>query len=324
MIRKITVLGLCAMVFVVYSSALAQQPKKVPRIGFLAGTEGPVVGAFQRGLRDLGYVEGKNIVIEYRYSEGKSERVPSLIAELVQFKVDVLVIIAVPALRAAKQATKTISIVMVTTVDPVATGLVDSLARPGGNITGITRLTHELSGKRLELLMEILPKISRVGMLWSTSLTPADRELNEYEAAAGALKIPFQSLQVRGPNPDLEGAFREARKSRVSALITTRGDVLVRNAKRIADLATKNRLPLMAEGSDFVEAGALASYATDDAENFKRAAVYVDKILKGTKPADLPVEQPTKFEFVINLKTAKQIGLTIPQSVLFRADKVIK
>jgi putative ABC transport system substrate-binding protein len=179
----------------------AQQPQKVPRIGFLAGTEGPVVGAFQRGLRDLGYVEGKNIVVEYRYSEGKSERVPSLIAELVQFKVDVLVIIAVPALRAAKQATKTIPIVMVTTVDPVATGLVDSLARPGGNITGITRLTRELSGNRLELLMEILTKISRVGMLWSTSLTLADRELNEYEAAAGALKIPFQSLQVRGPNP---------------------------------------------------------------------------------------------------------------------------
>ena len=255
MIRKITVLGLCAMLFVVYSSARAQQPKKVPRIGFLAGTEGPVVGAFQRGLRDLGYIEGKNIVVEYRYSEGKTERVPSLIAELVQFKVDVLVIIAVPALRAAKQATKTIPIVMVTTVDPVATGLVDSLARPGGNITGITRLTRELSGKRLELLMEILPKISRVGMLWSTSRTLADRELNEYEAAAGALKIPFQSLEVRGPNPDLEGAFREARKSRVSALITTRGDVLVRNAKRIADLATKNRLPLMAEGSDFVEAG---------------------------------------------------------------------
>ena len=324
MIRKITVLGLCAMLFVVYSSARAQQPKKVPRIGFLAGTEGPVVGAFQRGLRDLGYVEGKNIVVEYRYSEGKSERVPSLIAELVQFKVDVLVIIAVPALRAAKQATKTIPIVMVTTVDPVATGLVDSLARPGGNITGITRLTRELSGNRLELLMEILPKISRVGMLWSTSRTLADRELNEYEAAAGALKIPFQSLEVRGPNPDLEGAFREARKSRVRALITTRGDVLVRNAKRIADLATKNRLPLMAEGSDFVEAGALASYATDDAENFKRAAVYVDKILKGTKPADLPVEQPTKFEFVINLKTAKALNLTIPQSVLFRADRVIK
>ena len=324
MIRKITVLGLCAMLFVVYSSARAQQPKKVPRIGFLAGTEGPVVGAFQRGLRDLGYIEGKNLVVEYRYSEGKTERVPSLIAELVQFKVDVLVIIAVPALRAAKQATKTIPIVMVTTVDPVATGLVDSLARPGGNITGITRLTRELSGKRLELLMEILPKISRVGMLWSTSRTLADRELNEYEAAAGALKIPFQSLEVRGPNPDLEGAFREARKSRVSALITTRGDVLVRNAKRIADLATKNRLPLMAEGSDFVEAGALASYATDDAENFKRAAVYVDKILKGTKPADLPVEQPTKFEFVINLKTAKALNLTIPQSVLFRADRVIK
>ena len=322
--RKITVLTFCIMLFALCFPVEAQQPKKVPRIGFLAGTEGPVVGAFQRGLRDLGYIEGKNIVVEYRYSEGKSERVPSLIAELVQFQVDVLVIIAVPALRAAKQATKTIPIVMVTTVDPVATGLVDSLARPGGNITGITRLTRELSGKRLELLMEILPKISRVGMLRSTSLTPADRELNEYEAAAGVLKIAFQSLEVRGPNPDLEGAFREARKSRVSALITTRGDVLVRNAKRIADLARKNQLPLMAEGSDFVEAGALASYATDDAENFKRAAVYVDKILKGTHPADLPVEQPTKFEFVINLKTAKALNLTIPQSVLFRADKVIR
>ena len=231
---------------------------------------------------------------------------------------------ALPAIRAAKQATKTIPIVMVTTQDPVATGLVDSLARPGGNITGLTRLTRELSGKRLELLKEVVPRISRVGVLWDADVTAPGIAFKEYEAAARALKIQLQSLEVRGPNPDLEGAFQAAAKGRASALITIRNPLLNRYRKQIADLAIKNRLPSMYEGSDYVEAGGLMSYSANDAESFRRAAYYVDKILKGAKPADLPVEQPTKFEFVINLKTAKQIGLTIPQSVLFRADKVIK
>jgi putative ABC transport system substrate-binding protein len=309
--------------------AEAQQRAKVPQIGYLAGrgdpsTPDPLIDAFRQGLRDLGYIEGKNIVVEYRYAEGKLDRIPSLVAELVQLKVDVLVTPAFPAIRAAKQATKTIPIVMLINVDPVATGIVDSLARPGGNITGLARFMTELSGKRLELLKEMVPGISRVGVLWDADDPGPASGFKEYEAAAPALKIQLQSLEVRGPKPDLEGAFQAAAKRRASALITVRNPLLLGYPNRIADLAIKNRLPSMYEGSDFVEAGGLVSYASSDAENFRRAATYVDKILKGAKPADLPVEQPTKFEFVINLKTAKQIGLTIPQSVLYRADKVIK
>ena len=300
----------------------AQQAKKTPRIGILVSTEGPNIEGFRRGLRDLGYIEGKNILVEYRYHEGQPDRVPSLVAELLQLKVDVLVSTAFSAIRAAKQATKTTPLVMVSNVDPVATGIIDSLARPGGNITGLTRLTRDLSGKRLELLKEAVPRISRVGVLWErTRLTNA---FNDYEAAARALKIPLQSLEVQGPNPDFEGAFQAAAKGRVSALITVRAILLIPNRKKIADLAIQNRLPSMYEGNDFVEAGGLVSYAPNEAESLRRAATYVDKILKGAKPADLPVEQPTKFEFVINLKTAKQIGLTIPPNVLARADRVIK
>jgi putative ABC transport system substrate-binding protein len=247
------------------------------------------------------------------------------VAELVQLKVDVFVSPTSSAIRAAKQATKTIPIVMVTTQDPVATGLIDSLARPGGNVTGLTRLTRDLSGKRLELLKEAIPRISRVGVLWSTPDAPGGPTgFQAYEAAARAVKISLQSLEVRGPNPDLDGAFRDAAKERVSALVTTRSPLLVIYPKRIAELAIKNRLPSMSEGSDFVEAGGLMSYATNQAESYKRAAYYVDRILKGAKPAELPVEQPMKFEFIVNLKAAKQIGLTIPPNVLARADKVIK
>jgi putative tryptophan/tyrosine transport system substrate-binding protein len=305
----------------------AQQPKKLLRIGYLSSAD-PArdsVGseAIRLALRERGYVEGQNIATEYRYAEGKRDRVPSLVAELVQLKVDVLVTGNLVAIRAAKQATKTIPIVMVATVDPVATRLVDSLARPGGNITGLTRLTRELSGKRLELLKEAVPAISRVGVLWENAPGPAIA-FKEYETAARALKVQLQSLEVRGPNPDLEGAFQTAAKGRASALITVTGVLLTRYQKQIADLAIKNRLPSMYERNDYVEAGGLMSYSANDVENFRRAAVYVDKILKGAKPADLPVEQPTKFELIINLKTAKQIGLTIPESVLFRAEKVIK
>jgi ABC-type uncharacterized transport system substrate-binding protein len=325
--NKILYLALGALLLALGVSVEAQQPVKIPRIGYLSATgeannPGPQVEAFRQGLRDLGYVEGKNILVECRYLEGKLDRVPALLAELLQLKVDVLVVTALTAIRAAKQATKTIPIVIVTTQDPVATGLVDSLARPGGNITGLTRLTHELNGKRLELLKEVIPEMSRVGILWDASASGVG--FKEYEGAANALKIQVQSLEVRGPNPDLEGAFRAAAKGRANALITVRGTALNRYPKRIAELAIKNRLPSMSDAVIWVEAGGLMSYAANDADTFRRAAVYVDKILKGTKPADLPVEQPTKFELVINLKTAKQIGLTIPQSVLFRADKVIK
>jgi len=250
------------------------------------------------------------------------------VSELVQLKVDVLVLSNFRAIRAAKQATQTIPVVIVTTQDPVETGIIDSLARPGGNITGLTRLTRDLSGKRLELLKEAVPKISRVGVLWDSrpdiEASGSAIALKEYEEAAQALKLKLQSLEVRGPNPDWEGAFQAAAKGRAGALLTIHNALIVRHPKQIADLAIKNRLPSMYEGSSYVEAGGLMSYSSNDADQYKRAATYVDKILKGTKPADLPVEQPTKFELVFNLNTAKQIGLTIPPNVLARADRVIR
>jgi len=327
--KKLVCFVVCATLFALCFPSQAQQAKKVSRIGFLAvsgdrNTPGPWVEAFRQGLRDLGYTEGKNIVVEYRYIEGKLSRIPSLVAELVQLKVDVLVVVALSAIRVAKQSTKTIPIVMVATVDPVATGLVDSLAHPGGNITGLTRLQRELSGKRLELLTEVIPGISRVGVLWEPEDPAAAIAFKEYDAAAHALKIQPQPLEVRGPNPDFEGAFQIATREHANALITVNSVLLSRYPKQIAELAIKHRLVSMYELSRFVEAGGLMSYSANDAESYRRAAVYVDKILKGAKPADLPVEQPTKFEFVVNLKAAKQIGLTIPQSVLYRADKVIR
>jgi putative ABC transport system substrate-binding protein len=328
MTKEILLLALCFLLLALGFSAQAQQPAKIPRIGYVSGTGDPKtpglqVEAFRQGLRDLGYIEGKNILVEYRYIEGMSDRTPSLVAELVQLKVDVVVVTNPPAVRAAKQATKTIPIIMVTTEDPVATGIVNSLARPGGNITGLSRLTREFAGKRLELLKEAVPGISRVGVLWATT-TGRRANFQYYEAAARTLKIAIQSLEVHGPNPDFEGAFQTAATGRVSALILVRTAQLSPYLKRIAELAIKYRLPSMVEFSDFVEVGGLMSYATNDAESYRRAATYVDKILKGAKPAELPVEQPTKFEFVINLKTAKQIGLTIPPNVLARADKVIR
>jgi putative ABC transport system substrate-binding protein len=326
---KILVYALSALILATIHLAEAQQPRKVPRIGYVSGTGDPVtpgyqVEAFRQGLRDLGYIEGKNILVEYRYAEGKLEHIPRLVDELVQLKVDVLVSGTLPAIRAAKEATKAIPIVMVTAQNPVETGLVDSLARPGGNITGLTRLTRELSGKRLELLQEVIPKILRVGALWDVDAPGGGIAFKEYEAAARAAKIELQSLKVQGPNPDLEGAFQAATKGRANALIPIRSILIGRYPRRIADLAVKNRLASMCEEIPFVEAGGLMSYSANDGESFRRAAIYVDKILKGTKPADIPVEQPMKFEFVINLKTAKQIGLTIPPNVLARADKVIK
>jgi putative tryptophan/tyrosine transport system substrate-binding protein len=325
--HSVPVVALCAMLFALCGPAEAQQAKKVPRIGYLAtGPEGPRTNleAFRRGLQDLGYVEGKNIQIEIRYVEENLDHLPGLVGELVQLRVEVLVSGILLAIRAAKHATMTIPIVMVVSVDPVATGIVDSLAHPGGNVTGLTKLTRELNGKRLELLKEMIPRISRIGVLWNADNSSAAIAFKEYETIAPTQKMQLQSLEVRGQNPDLEGAVQAAAKERASALIIVRDTVLNRYQKRIADLGIKNQLPSMYEGSDYVDAGGLVSYAANEAESYRRAATYVDKILKGAKPADLPVEQPTKFELVINLKTAKQIGLTIPPNVLARADRVIK
>ena len=328
MSKKLIQLALSAWLFALSFPAAAQQPAKIPRIGFLVGTTGSAASTrtegFRQGLRDLGYVEGKNILIEYRYLEGKMDRVPTIVTELVQLKVDVLVSPIGEAIRAAKQVTKAIPIVMVITTDPVAAGLVDSLAHPGGNVTGVTRLATDLSGKRLELLQEVVPTISRVGVLLDADYPRASNFFRDYEAAARALKIPLQLLEVRKQNPDFNGAFQTAVKGHVDALITTSTGLFLTYRKQIADLAIKNRLPLMSERSNFAEAGGLMSYAGSDIDAYRRAATYVDKILKGSKPADLPVEQATKFELVMNLKTAKQIGLTIPQTVLYRADKVIR
>jgi ABC-type uncharacterized transport system substrate-binding protein len=321
--KRVICFALRAALLALSFSAEAQQAKKVPRIGFVSGSPGPDVKGFQKGLRELSYIEGKNILVEYRYYEGITERSPSLVAELVQFKVDVLVVSQLAAIQAAKQATRTIPIVMVTTADPVAIGLIDSLARPGGNVTGITLLTRELNGKRLELLKEMIPTISRVGVLMPDTVAAGIR-FKEYEASARAVKIALQSLKIKNQNPDFDSLFQTAAKEGVSGLIIVRSGLLIGNRKQIADLAIKNRLPSMSELGDMVEAGALASYSTNEGESFRRAAVFVDKILKGIKPADLPVEQPTKFEFIVNLKTAKQIGLTIPPNVLARADRIIR
>jgi putative ABC transport system substrate-binding protein len=325
---RLLISPVCTILFVLCTAADAQQPAKTSRIGYVTSFGAPGgrgVSAFLQGLRELGYVEGQNIQIEYRYPKGNLEGTPELVAELVQLKVDVIVAVDPSAIRSAKQATKTIPIVMVTNQDPVATGLVDSLARPGGNVTGVTRLTRELSGKRLELLQEVVPRVTRVGVLWVRPTTLGTGSAFErYVAAANAFKIQLESLQVSRPNPDLEGAFQTAVKRRARAFITVNHAVLSPHSKKIANLAIKNRLPLLAEVSSVVEAGGLVSYGTSETDNYRRAAVYVDKILKGTNPGDLPVEQPTKFEFVINLKTAKQIGLTVPPNVLARADRVIR
>ena len=325
--------ALIALLLAFRSSADAQQEgARIPRIGYLADFGSPDASpakqqliALRQGLSDRGYIEDKTIRLDYRYPKDNPEQTPELAADLVRLKVDILIAVDPTAIRAAKQATKTVPIVMVTNQDPVAAGFVDSLAVPGGNVTGITRLTRELSGKRLELLRDIVPSASRVGVLWvrPTSLGTGTAFKN-YENAAQGLKLQLHSLPVKRPDPDIDGAFQGALKARVNALVTVTNSVLRPHAKKIADLAIKNRLVSMCEASQYVDAGCLMSYATDDTDSYRRVAIYVDKILKGAKPADLPVEQPTKFELVINLKTAKQIGVTIPPNVLARADRVLK
>jgi putative ABC transport system substrate-binding protein len=305
----------------------AQQPTKVPRIGFLIATSRSVssarIEAFRQGLRELGYVEGKNIVIEWRSAEGKSERVPALAAELVRLNVDVILTAGPVDTRAAKEATVTIPIVMAWDNDPVGSGFVASLSRPGRNITGLSTLAPEISGKQLELLKEIIPKLSRVAVLGSSAEPGNAQSLKEVELAAGAFGMQLQYLDVLS-SKDIETAFRAAGKERVDAVVVLSSPVTASYRKEIADLAVKTRLPAIYYRSDFVEAGGLMSYGTSFTDLYRRAATYVDKILKGAKPAELPVEQPIKFEFIINLKAAKQIGLTIPPNVLARADKVIK
>jgi putative ABC transport system substrate-binding protein len=319
---------LCALLFALCVSAEAQQPAKVPRIGYLNAVS-PATGsdrieALRQGLRELGYVEGKNIVIELRYAEGKLERLPVLAAELVRLKVDVIVTSGPLPTRVTKQATTVIPIVMAQDADPVGNGFVASLARPGGNITGLSAQRPELSGKQLELLKETVPKLSRVAV-FGTSTQPGNAQsLKVMELAAGAFRVKLQYLDILVPK-DIESAFRAAGKGQADAvLIMVPSSVAGSHRKEIVKLAIKSRLPATYPQSQFVEVGGLMSYGVSIVDLNRRAATYVDKILKGAKPADLPVEQPTKFEFFINLKAAKQIGLTIPPNVLARADRVIR
>jgi putative ABC transport system substrate-binding protein len=310
-----------------WAIAEAQQPTKVPRIGFLGAASTSAIAArmeaLRQGLRELGYLEGKNIVIEWRSAEGKADRLTALAAELVRLKVDVIVAGGPTVTRAAKEATATIPIVMTQDPDPVGNGFVASLARPGGNITGLSTLAPEISGKQLELLKEIVPRLSRVAVL-ETSTQPGNAQaLREVELAAGTFGVRLQYLDVLS-SKDIETAFRAASKGGADAVLVLGGPVLNSHRTQIADLAAKNRLPAIYDRGEYVEAGGLMSYATSITDLDRRAATYVDKILKGAKPADLPVEQPKKFELIINLKAAKQIGLTIPPNVLVRADRVIK
>jgi putative tryptophan/tyrosine transport system substrate-binding protein len=317
---------LTAVLLTTAPTAEAQQVT-IPRIGYLAGPSVAVVTArteaFRQGLRALGYVEGKNIVIEWRSAEGKADRLTGLAAELVRLRVDAIVTSGPSVTRAAKEATSTIPIVMSQDPDPVAAEFVASLARPGGNITGLSTLASEVGGKRLELLKEIVPKLSRVAVL-GTSTTPSNaQQRREIELAAGPLGVKLQYLDILSPK-DIEATFQAARNGRADAVLALGSNVLNTQRTRLAEAAVKSRLPVIYGQLEFVESGGLINYSASLNDLARRAATYVDKILKGAMPADLPVEQPTKFEFVINLKAAKQIGLTIPPNVLVRADRVIK
>ena len=317
---------LLAIVLLTTASTEAQSTK-IPRIGYL--TAAPLsafatrIEAFQQGLRELGYVEGKNIVIEQRWADGKIDRLPALARELVQLNVEVMVSAGPTVTRAIKDANVALPIVMGFDDDPVGSGFVASLARPGGNITGLSTLSPDLSGKQLELLKEIVPKLSRVAVLGSLAHPGTTQTLTETELAGGAFSVKLQYLDVLGPK-DLEPAFETARKGRANAVVLLTSVVTNSNRKQIVELAAKNRLPAIYYTAERVEAGGLLAYGASFPDLFRRSVTYVDKILKGSKPADLPVEQPTKFEFVINLKAAKQIGLTIPPNVLARADRVIR
>ena len=329
-IQNLNLVGIVALVvtFAMCGAVVdAQQMTKVRKIGYLSGVspaaEAARTGAFRQGLRELGYVEGKNIVVEWRDLEGQADRQRAVVAELVRLKVDVIVTAGATATRAAKETTVTIPIVMTQDPDPVGNGFVASLARPGGNITGLSNLGPELSGKRLELLKEIIPQLTRVAVFGTSTFPGNAQNLRETELAAGALGVKLQYLDVLDPK-DIETAFRTASKGRAGGVLVLNGSVASSHRKQLADLAIKNRLPAIYYRADYAEDGGLMSYATSITDLSRRAATYVDKILKGAKPADLPVEQPKKFEFIINLKAAKQIGLTIPPDLLARATKIIR
>jgi putative tryptophan/tyrosine transport system substrate-binding protein len=329
MARKtiIIVFWLVALALAPFRQAEAQQPTtKIPRIGLLyasAVANSARTDAFRQGLRELGYVEGKNIVIEYEYAEGKLDRYPVLAAKLVRLNVDVIVTGGPGATRPAKEATSTIPIVMAQDNDPVGNGFIASLARPGGNITGLSTLGAPISGKQVELLKEIVPRLARVAVFGTLTEPATPQSLKEVELAAGALRVQLQYLDILGPK-DFEIALRSANKDRADAVLVLTSAVAAAHRTQIAELAVKSRLPAIYPHAEYVQDGGLMSYGVSYPDLDRRAATYVDKILKGAKPADLPVEQPKKFEFVINLKTAKQIGLTIPPNVLARADKVIR
>ena len=306
-------------------AAEAQKVTKVPRIGVLLSNSRAShladVAGFRQGLGERGYVEGRDVAVEYRYGDGMLDRLPGLAAELVRLGVDVIVTSGTPPTRAAQQATKTTPIVMTLVGNPIAAGFVASLARPGGNITGLTSITAELSGKRLELLRDAFPAVSRVAVLVDPEVIGS---LQGTQVAAEALGVKLTLLEVRGPNPDFEGLFRTATSAHAGALLVTSGPATELHRKRIVNLAAKNQLPAMYGSSEFVNLGGLMCYAPNYPDLFRQAATYADRILKGARPADLPVEQPTKFELVINMKTARALGLTIPPALLLRADQVIK
>jgi putative ABC transport system substrate-binding protein len=325
--RRIFALALGVLLFGLCLHVWAQQQAKMPKIGELLFRPGPTLGAgrevFRRKLRELGYIEGKSIAYEMRSAESRIDRFPALAEELVRLKVDVLVASSTTEALAFKNTTRTISIVFIVSSDPVSDGLVDSLARPGGNITGVTTIASVLAGKRLELLKETIPNLHRVAVLWNPRDPGSAQQWKECQLAGRELGLQLHSMEVISADK-YEIAFKEAAKAGSGALAQMAGSVVSANRKQIADLAARHRLPAIFSRGDYVESGGLMSYGPDRAESYRRAAVMVDKILKGTKPSDVPVEQPTKFEFIVNLKAAKQIGLTLPPNVLARADRVIR
>jgi len=306
-------------------SAWSQQPARIYRIGYIRAEKPPEddINGFRQGLRERGYVEGKNVVVEYRWADGNEEKLRLFVSELIGLKVDLIVTSAPAATRAAKEATRTIPIVMVLVADPVGYGIVNSYARPGGNVTGFAFLLPEISGKRLDILKETIPKLSRVAVLWNAANLDRKDELKEVQAVANALKVAVQQVPVHGPN-DFDHALSAAMKSRPGGLITLDDPFTIVHSKQIVDLAVKHRLPAIYAVKPFVDAGGLMYYGPDRFDQNRRAGVLIDKILKGAKPADIPVERPIKFELVINMKAAKALGLKIPQSVLLRADRVIE
>jgi putative tryptophan/tyrosine transport system substrate-binding protein len=308
-------------------TSTAQQAAKVPRLGLLipgsSSAFAPRIEAFRHGLRDLGYVEGRNITIEYRFAEGQDDRLPELVAELIRLQVDIMVTDGEPAILAAQHATTTIPIVMAVSSDPVGIGYVASLARPGGNITGLSFMLTEVSGKRLELLQEAVPKLSHVAVLWNPAVPSSTLGFKETQTAAHALGLPLQSLEVRGPD-EFDQAFAAMTREHADALVVLSNPLFFGHRRQLAELAVKHRLPAIFLFREYVEAGGLMAYGANLNAMYRRAAYYVDRILKGTKPADLPVEQPMKFELVINLKTAQTLGITIPATLLFQADEVIR